>query len=356
MSEKPKHYELPKNIDRLLGILSRHYAQAGKRQFQELLVNARTRVDEGSSYDNWNGGTYGHALYLIIPESLYSFSVKQREEIQSDICKDLNEVQHVENEWFSEVFLEMAIGESDEWRKESGLLIAGTRPVPPDAGKRIWGDSGFRVFLSHKAEVKTETSELKDRLKPFGISSFVAHQDIHPTKQWQDEIEYALSTMDAFVALMTPEFHDSSWTDQEVGFAFARGVPIIAVRLGLDPYGFIGKFQALSSTWLTAADGIVKLLIKNERMFTAYIQMLRSCPSWDGGNVLGRALAGIDSLRPQQIDELVAAFNETSELRGSFAFNGTKPRFHGRGIVPFLNKLGSRQFRYDDNGLIEPIG
>ena len=61
----------------------------------------------------------------------------------------------------------MEVGDSEEWRKESGLLIAGTRTVPQAASKRIWGDAGFRLFLSHKAEVKSETGELKDRLQLF---------------------------------------------------------------------------------------------------------------------------------------------------------------------------------------------
>ena len=86
---------------------------------------------------------------------------------------------------------------------------------------------------------------LKDELAIFGVSCFVAHKDIQPTKAWQDEIERALANMDGFVALMTVDFHDSDWADQEVGFALARGVPIIAVRLGRNPYGFIGKFQGL---------------------------------------------------------------------------------------------------------------
>ncbi len=159
--------------------------------------------------------------------------------------------------------------------------------------------------------------------------------------------------MDGFVALMTESFHESDWTDQEVGFAFARGVPIIAVRLGKDPYGFIGKFQALSSTWATSAEGIVKILIKNDRMFSAYAAALRHCPNWDSGNVLAKALPSIERLTSQQIDELVAAYNETSELRGSFGFNGSKPRDYGHGLVPHLNRLGTRQFKYADFRIIE---
>lgn len=354
MSKEESKFELPKAIDRHLAALSKLYAQEGKRQLQELIVNAQTRIHEEWSSDNWNGGTYGHALYLVLPEPLFLSSIKQKNDIQTQIKGDLNKVHNVQNEFIEEVFLEMEVGEDHEWRKDSGLLMVGKRAVPPDATKRIWGDEGFRIFLSHKADVKKETAELKERLLQFGISCFVAHEDIHPTKAWQEEIENALVSMDGFVALMTANFHDSDWTDQEVGFAFARGVPIIAVRLGKDPYGFIGKFQGLSSTWLTAAEDIVRILIKNDRVFSAYIQALRKCSSWNEGNTIGKALPGIEALSPQQIDELVAAYNETKELRGSFAFNGSKSRPYGPGLVSHLNRLGARQFRFANNGLIEP--
>lgn len=73
------------------------------------------------------------------------------------------------------------------------------------------------------------------------MSSFVAYTDIKPTKEWQGEIENALHSMDALAAILMPGFKDSDWTDQEVGVAIGRGVPIIPIMRGLTPYGFIGK-------------------------------------------------------------------------------------------------------------------
>lgn len=355
MKESIGKYELPKNIEHYLATLSKLYAHDGDKQFQEIIVNAQIRVHEVWDYDNWNGGTCGHALFLAIPERLFLGSIKQKNNIESKITEDLNKLHNFQNEHISAVFLEMAIAEDHEWRRESGMLMDGERVVPSDATKRIWGDEGFRVFLSHKSEVKKETATLKDGLRLFGISCFVAHEDIHPTKAWQDEIENALASMDGFIALMTEGFHDSNWTDQEVGFAVARGVPIIAVRLGKDPYGFIAKFQGLSSTWLLAVEDIMKILIKNDKILSAYIQALRNCSSWDSGNILARVLPGIEKLTSSQIDELVAAYNETSELRGSFGFNGTKPRLYGPGLVSYLNQFGSRQFHISDKWLIEQI-
>jgi len=229
----------------------------------------------------------------------------------------------------------------------------GTHDLSTDATNRIWGDEGFRLFLSHRAEVKKKAADLKDRLRLFGITGFVAHEDIRPTRAWLDEIENALLSMDGFVALMTKNFHESDWTDQEVGFALARGVPIVAVRLGRKPYGFIGRFQDLSSTWSTAAEDIAKTLMKNSRMVSAYIKALRRCPNWDTGNTLGTALEAIEALSSEQIDDFVTAYNENYELRGSFAFNGSRLSAFGPGLVWYLNRLGSRKFRRSSDGLIE---
>lgn len=70
---------------------------------------------------------------------------------------------------------------------------------------RNWqGTTKFRLFISHIAKDKDKATRLKDCLTPYGISGFVAHEDIHPTLEWQSEIERALFNMDAFLAIHTP--------------------------------------------------------------------------------------------------------------------------------------------------------
>jgi nucleoside 2-deoxyribosyltransferase len=115
----------------------------------------------------------------------------------------------------------------------------------------------FRLFISHLAVNKKTAANLQDALRVFGISSFVAHSDIMPTTEWEDQIELALSTCDALIALLHDKFHESSWTDQEIGFAMGRGVPVCAVRFGQTPYGFIGRFQAFSGN-SKSADALAK--------------------------------------------------------------------------------------------------
>ena len=102
-------------------------------------------------------------------------------------------------------------------------------------------DETYLIFLSHKVEVKEEVQALKEGLEFYGVEAFVAHADIFPGTEWQKEILDALDHMDAFVPILTEGFRDSEWTDQEVGYAIAADVPIIPLRIDLDPYGFHGQ-------------------------------------------------------------------------------------------------------------------
>lgn len=116
-----------------------------------------------------------------------------------------------------------------------------------------WKDTkAFRLFISHISKDKLIATRLKTALARYDIAGFVAHEDIHPTLAWQDEIERGLQTMDAMIAVHTPGFSGSVWTQQEVGYAIGRGVKVISFKMGEDPTGFIGKHQALSRQNRTA--------------------------------------------------------------------------------------------------------
>ncbi len=111
-----------------------------------------------------------------------------------------------------------------------------------------------KVFLSHLSKSKENAARLKLCLQPYGINLFVAHEDIHPTLEWQREILRALRSMDCFISLHTPGFLSSFWCQQEVGYALAREVPCIAIRMGEDSVGFQGAKQALSRGRKTAEE------------------------------------------------------------------------------------------------------
>jgi hypothetical protein len=124
-----------------------------------------------------------------------------------------------------------------------GGVASGTVVAPP---QRWASTQDFRLFISHISEDKGKAVRLRDCLAPCAISGFVAHIDINPTLLWQDEIERGLLTMDALVAVHTPGFSKSHWTQQEIGAAFGREVKIISLMMGEPPTGLVSKHQALS--------------------------------------------------------------------------------------------------------------
>lgn len=343
MSDHAPNFVLPRNIEKYLVTLSKLYAHDGKQQMQALIVNSQIRVHEKWSSDNWNGGTYGHALFLIVPEVIYLDLAKQKDKIQKQIQDDINKIHNVQDEFIAEVFMEMESLENSNWKQESGLLLTRKISIKPDTEKRIWGEVGFRAFLSHKVDVKIDTALLKKELNLFGISCFVAHEDIPPTHEWQNEIENALSSMDVLIALMTENFHESDWTDQEVGYALGQGIQVVPVKLGRDPYGFIGKFQAVSCVWQNASLEIAKVLIKHEGMKSAYIKALSVCSSWDSANRLAELLPSIVSLSEVQIQLIIEAYKNNSDINGSFGFKGNT-RKYGSGLAFHLERLTGNKY------------
>lgn len=117
-----------------------------------------------------------------------------------------------------------------------------SRDVP---GPGHWRDGYFRLFISHTHSNKKLAKAIREILLDYGIAGFVAHSDIEPTAEWRDEIEVALATCDALVAIVTEDFIGSKWCDQEVGFVVGRNKLVVPVRQNADPHGFIEKYQAL---------------------------------------------------------------------------------------------------------------
>jgi hypothetical protein len=151
---------------------------------------------------------------------------------------------------------------------ELDLVPSGAPPQTSEPPANWKGTAQFRLFISHISKDKLIATRLKEALSRYNISGFVAHEDIHPTLAWQHEIERALHTMDAMVAVHTSGFSASYWTQQEIGFALGRGVKIISFKYGEDPTGFIGKHQALPRLKRTAdqiAEEINRLLEADPR-------------------------------------------------------------------------------------------
>ncbi len=196
----------------------------------------------------------------------------------------------------------------------------------------LWEPGFFRVFPSHLAKDKDYATELQSRLANFNISTFVAHKDITPTREWQDEIELALSTADALVALLTPGFHESLWTDQEVGFVMGRGLLAVAIRLGEEPYGFMGRLQAFQGQDKPTKDlarEMCEAFIRNKQtkksMTHAILNRFEQSHSFDDAKRTMQLLEGIDYWEHQFEERITRAVEQNSQIEHSF---GVPDRAH----------------------------
>lgn len=352
-------FGLPSKVEQFLATMSKVYLHKGETLLQEVVVNGEVTIQEEYHYDNWNGGTYGHAVTLTVPEDIYIELIDQKDAVEKRLDNDLNNLNKIRNERIAAVFVEMQPADTPQWRENSGVYRPYIVPVsvPADALRRIWGAEHVRVFLSHKATHKIETSKLKQSLMQFGVASFVAHEDIEPTEEWHREIERALFSMDAMVALLTEDYHDSNWTDQEVGVALGRGVPCIPIRLGINPYGLMGKSQALSGCTFNDTDvmaaKIFQLLVKRlqdkSRLFECSIAAYNSSTSFAGSAwKVEHCLSMYETLTSQQIEMVLNAYRNNSQNRSSF---------RGMDLLkPLLEKWTKKPWKVLNNELVQLSG
>ncbi|MBT3194576.1 MAG: toll/interleukin-1 receptor domain-containing protein [Verrucomicrobia bacterium] len=329
MTESDRRYSLPPKIDSYLATLNRLYESQNESLLRDLVVNSTVSIHEGWDYDNWNGGTYGHAVTLTVTEDLYLRLMEQKDGMQTRLTTDLNKLDNSQNEHVSKVFIEMEPAAEDNWREETGVYRPRTiaPSITPEALQRIWGSEHVRVFLSHKATFKENASQIKQALARCGIAAFVAHDDIEPTEEWQREIEHALFSMDALVALLSKDFHDSNWTDQEVGVAIGRGVPLVAVRLGMDPYGVMGKGQGLGGCSSAKPNGIAikvfellhRRLPDKSRLFEcALAAYARSDSFAESAWNIEHLLSVFQTLSDDHVSRVIEAYQANRQNKSSF--------------------------------------
>lgn len=145
--------------------------------------------------------------------------------------------------WELYVAQEIAGGKILSYRSRS----ANQKPTESEVA-HIWTANQIRLFISHRDRHKADAKKLGEDLSNYNISSFVAHDSIQAMSSWKHEIMKALQTMDACLCYITSDFHESEWTNQEIGYALARGVPIYLYSIDrTDPKGFKFDTQAIKS-------------------------------------------------------------------------------------------------------------
>lgn len=217
-------FVLPKKLSAYRRRLQHQYTRDGEREFRDVIGLSYARVAENTVYDQLDGGTYGHDVYLYLPmEELGKINIDDTSDVAGRICEDLNKVSDTDcKEFFSTVHLQL-FDEGDKNCQDAKPLRG--RPERDPETLSIWTRGMVRMFISHCDEHKAKANELAQALEPYGISSFVAHDSIKPMSVWQSEIVKGLETIEIMLAFVTDDFHNSFWANQEIGFALGSNIP-----------------------------------------------------------------------------------------------------------------------------------
>ncbi len=191
------------------------------------------------------------------------------------------------------------------------------------------------AFISHHHDDVAIANELASMLRVFGMQGFLAHRDLLSGAEWREELKLRLGEAKLMVAVLSPNYIVSDWTDQEVGYAVARGIPILPVSAGAVPYGFIGHIQAVrwgdeaaegdnflgsgrhwSRAQLAERKGnIGKALIRIGAINRPdIIASLVTSPSWDDTRALLACIGNLDDLSPSETQVLASAAASNNEV------------------------------------------
>ncbi len=230
------------------------------------------------------------------------------------------------------------------WIPSSGGLHTYHLDAVQDVKDRIYGKGNYAVFLSHLAHDKGQVAKIKENLAAYGISCFVAHEDIAPNTQWANEIMDALYSADLLVALMSSNFHKSDWTDHEIGCAIGRGIPVIAMNIGSNPYGILAQFQGYKSTWETAATDLLKLLCAEEKYHQVWVRKVGDLGGYEAANEFAsKTFPFIKKLSNENISALIKYWATNSQAYESYAFRGWM-RGYGEGLADYIVRWDPENF------------
>lgn len=311
----------------------------------DIVKNSSMKLVNSWCYDNWNGGQYEHRVALQVKRTTFYSLLDNKNDYEKEISQIFNKIYDEENEHIS-VNIISSEEDDDYFHHDADTRHLGFHSV--ENAQRLWGaDSNPRVFISHRDTHKKEATYIKDTLKGIGISSFVAHKDIEPTKLWEKEIRLALSTMDIFLALLTDDFFESVWTNQEVGVAFAKGIPIIPLKHTINPKGFISSIQALPYQREKISNDIVQCIfldcsisasLKN-KLINSLIAKLKTSNGWESAEKLWEIISKANTIDKLSLDLLVEAFNTNGQVNSCVNIGGYDYRGNYRKKSSILEKI-----------------
>jgi hypothetical protein len=309
--------QFPQSTEAIIESLIQVFKHQNKLETVNVLENAEAKIEE-TGYDNWDGGTFYYTLSLGIPLRLFAHLESRIGQFEEAIAKKLSSIlRDTGNQHLNRVVIAPILA-----NPVTNKTVPKT--TEDDVG-RIWQPNSFRLFLSHVSNYKKEISAVKDELEIYRISGFVAHQDIEPTKEWENEILIALNSAQALAAFLTPDFNQSQWTDQEVGVALGCGLLVIPINIGIDPYGFMARKQAMHGSFEKVEQltiDLIEVLLKHattsKPMCEALVRAFEKASSFINARKVSQMIISANNFTQEQLSRIQQACNNNDQVCKSF--------------------------------------
>ena len=314
--------QLPYKIVSYLRRLKIEYDQYESGIFSNIVSSAKVFIRKPpTTYENFGVYSYGYDVVFFLPASIMEeIDLGKETSYRKEILEDLEKCKDVKEEFFENVFFACENENDEEYQQAVSLT---DRPQIDPETLDIWKSGRIRLFISHRDKNKKKARELADALEAYGISSFVAHEAIEPMTEWQAEIMKGLETMEIMLTFITDDFHESLWVNQEIGFALARNIPVLSLKLeNTDPEGFVSVEQALKGNFERPSDSapeIYRLLEKKlkdkKRMQNALITAFIESPNWDDTrDRFDRLNKVVESLSEEEVERIIDGFKKNDQL------------------------------------------
>lgn len=192
----------------------------------------------------------------------------------------------------------------------------------------------MKIFLSYSSLDRSLAGQVKSELEKYGLEVFLAHEDIEPLAEWANTIFAELKACDIFLPILTENFDESDWTDQETGIAFAFGKLIIPLKFTNNPHGFISRIQALPmdiNKIPASCDKVVKLIASKpavgDSFRNALIIKFGSSRDWSEAASNANRICSFENYTPQQLTEIIRLAITNNQIYGSFSAKRELQRF-----------------------------
>lgn len=241
--------------------------------------------------------------------------------------------------------IQMIKDASDQSLTDLHSYLVGEASGAPATGSGPWSGEKLRLFASHLAKHKDIVGAVGTQLSYFGVEAFVAHDAIEPSREWIQVIQNALFDCDAMIVFLHEGFVESQWCDQEVGWALGRQRPVLPLNYGINPYGFLGQYQAQKcglATPAQVADYVMDWLVKTPslhgRLAHGLADALVNSHSWDFTRRVAPLLERMTAVTDDDLTRMEKAAQDNIDVRDCMVSTVTPAMTGPEWVAQFVAK------------------